>query len=128
LAASQFSRHGRNEVDYMKSFVVKMLIAVFGLTLVTAPLTASAQQWGVRVGFGGPGYVVHAGYRDGRRRGYDHRGYYGYRPGWYPRPVSVAPYYGEGYYGWAPGGYYGYYHHGRWFSHRRWGGGAWFYF
>jgi hypothetical protein len=115
--------------EYMKSFVAKMLIAIFGLTLAAAPLAASAAPWGVGVGVSGPGYSVHVG--NGNRW---HAGY-GYRPGWraphrgwYGRPVAVSPYYVEGYYGIAPGGYYGYYHHGRWFAHRHWRSGVWLYF
>jgi len=110
----------------MKIFVARLLIAIFGFTLISAPLAASAAQWGVGVGVYGGGVAVHAGYSNGWRSG----GYWhgsGWRPGpsyraWYPAPAYVG-----GYYGPAPVGY-GYYRHGRWFAHRRWSGGAWFYF
>ena len=107
----------------MKSFVTNLLIAIFGFSLVSAPLAASAAQWGVGVGINGGGVAVHAGYHSG------------WRPGGYYRPAprvayyrTAAPVYYEGYYGVAPGGFYGYYSHGRWFSHRRWNGGVWIYF
>jgi hypothetical protein len=110
----------------MKSFISKLFIAVFGLTLAVAPLTASAAQWGVGIRVGGPGYSVHTRYANPggpcyrcgrpapRRYGWHHYG---------PGPVVY-----NGYYGWAPGGYNGYYWRGRWFTHRRWGNGAWIYF
>jgi hypothetical protein len=115
------------QVQYMKQFATKILIAVFGLSLATAPLAASAAQWGVGVNVGGPGYNVHAGYGHPGWRRPAPRPYWGPHP-YYggPRPVAVG--YSEGYYGWAPGGYYGYYHRGQWFSHRRWNGGVWLYF
>ena len=102
----------------MKSFVSKFLIGAFGLALAVTPLTASAAQWGVGIRVGGPGYSVRT------------RCYRCERPapryGWHrygPRPALY-----DGYYGWAPGGYNGYYWRGRWFTHRRWGNGAWIYF
>jgi hypothetical protein len=114
----------------MKSFATKLLIATFGLTLASAPLAASAAQWSVGIGVAGPGYGIHAGYNDGWRHGY-RQPYWRPAPpnrGYYARPVVFEPEYAEGFYGWAPAGFYGYYSHGRWFAHRRWGGGAWFYF
>jgi hypothetical protein len=107
----------------MKSFVIKLFIAIFGFSLVSAPLAASAAQWGVGIGINGGGGAVHAGYHNGWRPS----GYYRPAPpvAYYPAP---APVYYEGYYGVAPGGYYGYYSHGRWFAHRRWNGGVWLYF
>jgi hypothetical protein len=114
------------QVHYMKQFAAKLLIALFGLSLATAPLAASAAQWGVGVNVGG----VRAGYHNGwggppppawhHGYGYGHP-YYGHRP--YYRPAVY-----EGYYGAAPGGYYGYYSHGNWYHHRRWNGGVWLYF
>jgi hypothetical protein len=122
------------QVQYMKQFATKILIGVFGLSLATAPLAASAAQWGVGVNVGGPGYNVHAGYgnhggpcyRCGRPAP---RPYWGRRPYWGPHPVAYGGgrYY-EGYYGAAPGGFYGYYHRGHWFAHRHWNGGVWLYF
>ena len=117
----------------MKSFANKLLIAIFGFSLVSAPIAASAAQWGVGIGVTGGGVAVHAGYTNGGRPGGywagGHWHAYGYRPAppvaYYPAP---APGYYEGYYGLAPGGFYGYYSHGRWFSHRRWNGGVWIYF
>ena len=64
----------------MKSFVIKMLIAIFGLSLVSAPLAASAAQWGVGVGVRGGGVAVRGGYSNGWHGGYAHAGY-GWRPG-----------------------------------------------
>jgi hypothetical protein len=115
----------------MKSFISKFFIAAFGLTLVTAPLTANAAQWGVGVNVGGPGYTVHAGYANPGGPCYRCERpvpapRYGWREhGWAPAPRAV---FYDGYYGAAPGGYYGYYWHGRWFGHRRWGNGFWVYF
>lgn len=110
----------------MKSFVTKLLVAIFGLTLITAPLAADAAQWRVGVGINPGGVMIRGGYRNGWAPAPAWRGYY--RPGpvaWYPAP---APVYYDGYYGWAPGGFYGYYWHGRWYAHRRWSGGVWIYF
>ncbi len=109
----------------MKSFISKFVIAAFGLTLATAPLTASAAQWGVGVNVGGPGYSVHAGYGRPAAPPPPHEGWHRYGYG-YGRAPAVA--YHDGYYGWAPAGYYGYYWHGRWFAHRRWGNGFYIYF
>jgi hypothetical protein len=114
----------------MKAFISKFLIAAVGCTLATAPLTASAAGWGVGVNVGGPGYSVHAGYVNpggpcyGCRRPLPSPRRYGWRR-WGPGPAPVLY---DGYYGWAPGGYHGYYWHGRWFAHRRWGNGVWIYF
>ncbi len=47
----------------MKAFVSKLSLAAFGIALAAAPLTASAAQVGIGVNIGGPGYVVHGGYR-----------------------------------------------------------------
>ncbi len=98
----------------MKSLLTRISIAAFGLTLITAPLAARADQWhdGRHDDWHrAPVYAVHRGYwREGHWHAYG------------------RPHYVEGYYGWAPGGYYGYYHAGRWFAHRRWGGGFWIYF
>ena len=105
----------------MNSFATKFLIAVFGLSLATAPIAANAAQFGVAVGFGGgSGIVVHEG--DRHYRHHD-RPYYGPRP-YYP----AYPVYNEGYYGRAPGGFYGYYSRGHWYSHRRWNNGVYLYF
>jgi len=102
----------------MKTLLAKLSVAAFGLSLAAAPLAASAAQWGVGVNVGGPGYSVHAGYVNPPR--------YGWHPrGWAHAPAPVLY---EGYYGWAPAGYYGYYSHGHWFAHRRWGNGFWIYF
>jgi hypothetical protein len=114
----------------MKSFISKLFIAGFGCALAVAPLTASAAPFGVGISVGGPGYAVHAGYGGScyrcRRPGPPPRYGYGWRHyGWAPAPAPVVY---NGYYGWAPGGYYGYYSRGRWFTHRRWGNGAWIYF
>lgn len=111
----------------MKSFVIRMLIAIFGLTLVSAPLAASAAQWGVAVGVHGGGVAVRGGYSNGWHGGGYWHGGYGWRPGPAYR-VYPGPRYYEGYYGWAPAGFYGYYSQGRWFAHRRWNGGIWIYF
>ncbi|HEV8022877.1 MAG TPA: hypothetical protein VGP41_16495 [Candidatus Lustribacter sp.] len=113
----------------MKSFATKLLIAIFGFSLVSAPLAASAAQWGVGIGINAGGVAVRGGYSNGWRPGGYYHGYgYGYRPApvaWRPAP---APYYVDGYYGLAPGGFYGYYWHGGWYAHRRWHGGVWIYF
>ena len=115
----------------MKSFISKFFIAAFGLTLATAPLAASAAQWGVGVNIGGPGYSVHAGYVNPGGPCYNcgrppAPPRYGWRHDrWAPAPGPVLY---EGYYGWAPSGSNGYYSHGRWFEHRRWGHGVWLYF
>ena len=112
----------------MKAFVTRLVIALLGFTIISAPLAASAAQWRAGVGVYGGGVSVRAGYANGWRSGGYWRGGYGWAPGpryraWYPGPAYV-----EGYYGFAPGGFYGYYSHGRWFAHRRWSGGVWFYF
>jgi hypothetical protein len=117
----------------MKSLVAKLSIAAFGLSLAAVPLSASAAQVGI--GVSGPGYSVHAGYVNPGGPCYGcGRGHawgppppnYGWHPaGWRPAPPAVLY---EGYYGWAPGGFYGYYSHGVWYAHRRWGNGFWLYF
>ena len=119
------------QVQYMKQFATKLLVAVFGLSLATAPLAASAASFGVGVNVGGPGYGVHAGYHNGWHGAppppaWHGNGYYGH-PGYWRRPYYGPAVY-EGYYGLAPGGYYGYYSRGHWFAHRRWNGGVWLYF
>jgi hypothetical protein len=127
------SRRRPQQVHYMRQFATKLLIAVFGLTLATAPLAASAAQWGVGVSVGGVRAGYHTGWRGGPPApvyrgygyGYAHPGYW--HAGYWRRPYYGAPVY-EGYYGLAPAGFYGYYSHGRWFAHRRWNGGVWLYF
>jgi len=100
----------------MKSYISKFLIAAFGITLATAPLTASAAEWSVGVNVGGPCYRCE---RPAPPPRYErHR--YGYAP--------AQPVFYEGYYGRGPSGYNGYYSHGRWFGHRRRGNGFWIYF
>ena len=117
----------------MKSLLTKILVAVFGLTLATAPLAASAAQWGVGIGIGGGGGVaVRAGYHTGWHNP-PPRPYYGHPYGYgygYHRPyyAPAYPVYTEGYYGLAPAGFYGYYSRGNWYAHRRWNGGVWLYF
>jgi hypothetical protein len=142
------SRFRPQQVHYMKQFAAKVLVAVFGLALATAPLAANAAQWGVGIGVGGGGGVaIRAGYHNGWHGGpppnagwhggygYGHPVYgyghpvYGYgRPVYYGHPNYGGPVFAEGYYGLAPAGFYGYYSHGRWFAHRRWNGGVWLYF
>jgi hypothetical protein len=108
----------------MKKLVTRMLIAAFGLTLATAPLAASADDWHHDGWHRAPAYGWH--YDDWHRDRAWHAGYWhgGVWHGGYWGP----PRYVEGYYGWAPGGFYGYYHAGHWFAHRRWGSGFWIYF
>jgi hypothetical protein len=121
------------QVHNMKSFISKILVAVFGVALATAPLTASAASFGIGINVGGPGYNVHAGYVNpggpcygcGRPAPPPPPRYGRHRFGWAPAP---APVYYDDYHGWAPGGFQGYYWHSRWFSHRRWGNGVWIYF
>ena len=108
----------------MKAFVTRLVIAILGLTMISAPLAASAAQWHGGVGVYGGGVSVHAGYGNGWHGGYA-RGY-GYAPG--PRYRAYPGPYFNGYYGYAPGGFYGYYWQGRWFAHHRWNGGIWLYF
>lgn len=103
----------------MKSLLTKLSLAAFGLSLAAVPLTANAASIGIGVNIGGPGYNVHARYVNPGGP------CYGCGHAWAPPP---RPVYYEGYYGWAPGGYYGYYSHGRWYAHRRWGNGFWIYF
>ena len=108
----------------MKALVTRLVIAILGFTLISAPLAASAAQWRGGVGVSGGGASVRAGYGNGYHCGYA-RGY-GYASG--PRYRAYPAPYFNGYYGVAPGGFYGYYWQGRWFAHRRWNGGIWLYF
>jgi hypothetical protein len=117
----------------MKALIAKLSLAAFGLSLATVPLAANAASVGIGVNIGGPGYSVHAGYVNPGGPCYGcGRGWAAPPPppryGWHPAGYAPAPVLYEGYYGWAPGGYYGYYSHGRWFAHRRWGNGFWIYF
>jgi len=105
----------------MKSSIAKLSVAAFGLSLAVAPLSASAAQWGIGVNVKGPGYSVHAGYVNPGGPCYG----CGRAAGWHPAPRVVLY---DGYYGWAPGGFNGYYWHGGWYAHRRWGNGFWIYF
>jgi hypothetical protein len=119
----------------MKALVTRVLIAMFGLTLVTAPVAASAAEFGAGVGVGVSLHAgVQGGWHGGAHDGWHrapaygwHGGERGYWRGGYWHAYG-GPRFVEGYYGWAPAGYYGYYHAGRWFAHRRWGGGFWIYF
>ncbi|MGA3036820.1 MAG: hypothetical protein ABSE64_04980 [Vulcanimicrobiaceae bacterium] len=103
----------------MKTLLAKAAVAALGVSLAVAPVAANAAPWGVGVNVGGPGYSVHAGYVNpgGPRH-------------WAPQPRYYHPYgwHPEGFYGVAPAGYYGYYWHGGWYHHRRWGNGIWIYF
>ena len=114
----------------MKALIAKLSVAAFGASLAAMPMSASAAQWGVGVNVGGPGYAVHAGYVNpggpcygcGWHGGPPPRYWHSYA--WHPARVV----YYDGYYGLAPGGFYGYYWHGAWYAHRRWGNGIWIYF
>jgi hypothetical protein len=113
----------------MKARISKILIAVFGLSLAIAPLTASAQGYAVRGGYvarGGAwnhGFVgdrFHAGFRGGYRAGFAAPVRFG--------SVGYARTYVNGYYGAAPSGFVGFYWNGGWYPHRRWHDGIWVYF
>jgi hypothetical protein len=113
----------------MIGFFRTATIAALGLTLLVAPLSASAQQWGGHGGgspHGSPAYGGHGGYGGwhgapgygyGRPGGYGYGRYgapgygYPYRYGW-RRPLPVyAGYRAYGYpaaYGYRPAYAYGY--------------------
>jgi hypothetical protein len=113
----------------MNARIVKVLAAVFGLTLAVAPLAASAQGYAVR-----GGYVARGGWNHGFVGDRFHAGFRGgYRAGFVGGPVrfgavAYAHPFINGYYGWAPGGFYGYYWNGGWYHSRRWHAGVWLYF
>jgi hypothetical protein len=94
----------------MKTTITKCLIAAFGLALATAPLAASAETWGDRDHDHDRGRVVVE------------------RVQYRPEIIVERPRFVEGFYGFAPAGFYGYFHEGQWFHHRRWGNGFWIYF
>ena len=105
----------------MIKYLRNVFIAALGLTIVSAPLVASAAPTGYVRTSGGyhAGYAYHGspGY------GYYRPGYGYYRPG-YGYPVAYV----NGWYGYTPLGWYGYYWNGGWYQHRRWSGGIWIYF
>ncbi len=107
----------------MNSLVTKLLVGLAGLTLASAPLAASAQNWDN--GHGNHGAAASHDNRAGNHGGFQ-RGSANYRVS-YGRPQHQQ-HYANGYYGVAPGGFSGYYWNGGWYHHRRWNGGVWIYF
>ena len=105
----------------MIKYLRNVFIAALGLTIVSAPLVASAAPTGYVRTSGG----YHAGYAYHGSPGYGgyRPGYGAYRPG-YGYPVAYV----NGWYGYTPLGWYGYYWNGGWYQHRRWSGGIWIYF
>ena len=94
----------------MKSIVSKLLVGAATLAIAGAPLVASAQDW----------HHDRAWVQRQRVEQREAR----YRE--LHRPVYRR--YNEGFYGRAPGGYFGYYHNGGWYRHRRQQAGIWLYF
>ena len=96
----------------MIKYLRTIFIAALGLTMLSAPLVASAAPNGYVRPSGG--YHAAYGWHGGPGYSYPGNGYrYAYNNGWY---------------GYTPLGWYGYYWNGGWYQHRRWSGGIWIYF